>query len=119
MQRTRDGLVPLISGEMAKNIIEFFVYKCGIFSAGGIFYKQEKGLMMGSSLSSVIAALIIEDTLSKIAGGIGSKTILMLYAVAVASFRPSKLILRKCLSLLKRRNVVQPTHINSPSGISK
>lgn len=64
--RIQDGLVPLGSGSMVRKVISFFVCKSGIFSAGDVLYKQNKGLMMGSSLSAVIAALLIEDTLGKV-----------------------------------------------------
>lgn len=78
--RVKKGKIPYISGEIAKNIISFFVKKTSLFTDGGVLYRQEKGLMMGAALSSVIAALLINATAMKIAGGIPSHTALMVYA---------------------------------------
>lgn len=80
LSRSKGGQIPCFSGAMARDIVEFFVCKGGIFSAGDTLYRQKKGLMMGSSLSSVIAALLIEDALSRIVGGIGKNSVLMVYA---------------------------------------
>lgn len=74
------GNLPYISGEMAIKIIIFFISKSGLFTPGNTLYKQNKGLMMGASLSAVISALLLDSNAKKMAGVIPENTTLSIYA---------------------------------------
>lgn len=75
-----DDTSPYMGSKQAIEVIEFFVTKGGYFLADEKMYKQKDGLMMGASLSSVIAAIVINDALLKIKDEIKESTFVVVYA---------------------------------------
>lgn len=69
-----------LSGETVRKVIEFFIKEsCGFFTCDNVLYKQEKGLVMGASLSAAIATILIIDTILKVKPFLQEKTFIAVY----------------------------------------
>lgn len=75
-----DNVNPHMGSSEARKVIEFFTEKGGFFLANGCMYKQNKGLMMGASLSAAVSAILINDTILRMKPDISDKTLIVVYA---------------------------------------
>lgn len=71
---------PHMGASQAMEVIRFFISKGGYFLAGDAMYKQKEGLMMGASLSSAIAAIVINDSLISVEPDLDKSTLVLVYA---------------------------------------